>query len=169
MCLSIPSLYFTLLYISPKYIPKLHFKNCTCNPAATLPLLPPPLCPHNTPLPPQLRPHIQVEAQLIRRQRILLPRIEVNHVLNLRPAAIYRPIVAIKRRLITQQRHDPCLRRHLLHISGETRKARPAATIVALVSEGPMGCKVEEAYVSEPPRNASHSLISFHARSFTAL
>lgn len=85
----------------------------------------------------QLGPYIQVKVYL--RALLLLlplrcprpPRIKVNHILDLLPAAIDDPIVPIKGRRVAQERVEPRARRHLGSEAREALELGPAALVPA--------------------------------------
>lgn len=106
------------------------------NPLHLKPLPNPPPHPHLNPLHTNLRPHIKIKRHLLRLLGVLLPGVEINHILNLLPTPIDCPIVAIERGVVPQQREDPCLRRQLRRVAGKGRKFWPAASELLLVPPG---------------------------------
>ena len=71
--------------------------------------------PHSSHLDPfpaiQLWPHIQIKAHLSPPALLILPRIEVDDILDFSPTPIHNPIMSIERRLVAYERIEASARR----------------------------------------------------------
>lgn len=85
-------------------------------------------CPHLYALPAiQLRPNIQIEIQRLPLLSLILARVEVNDILDPRPAPIHDPIMPIERGGVPHPGIQPRARRHGARQAGEALQPRPVA------------------------------------------
>ena len=76
----------------------------------------------------QLRSDIQVKVEPLPRlrTRLRLPRIEINHILDLGPAPIHNPVVSVERHLVPQESIPPRPRRQACAQPAEAFQLWPA-------------------------------------------
>lgn len=124
--------------------------------------------PHHHPLHAiDLWAYIQIEADRLGARRVPLAAVKVNHIVDVLPAAVHRPVMAIEGALIAALSSAKTLSQGRGNSTHPSNTITLALGVIFLLS--PANLTSLGPPHRSPPRPASHFLISVHARSLTAL